>query len=388
MLLHELFDISPTQNSLELFEAINSIKEIDADLFKILKQNVSYNRERSYGNSGKPSYTQNIDKKLPPYLGADSKVETYTVKSASEVTKMIRDVEHAKGMILEIGGKQALVIVKAPGEEYSSKPIYFVLGKFENMFGENYGPQELEKLDAIGINDMKQRQVSESKLYPLFTGLMKIFKEKGITDVEVNVIMKDEEREKKHISRDNARFIPKDIRHLVQPYIMANSKDIAKWENNAKDYLNVRLSTFKDHKAAHVNTPEELIKVLHTEGFMDKIRINGLPYERSNDNLSMNKLLYPKGDSESTWDRAYIQYQGVGFGNKEWEEYYTNLSVLRKSFSQILDTDEEISNAMADYRAPETISVFLRLKGNALIVDSVDIKTFSTKIKDVINLKK
>jgi hypothetical protein len=54
-----------------------------------------------------------------------------------------------------------------------------------------------------------------------------------------------------------------------------------------------------------VSTPEEFLKVILEQGYIDKIKVNGITYERSRDSFNLGKLIDGSSDS---WYDSYLEY--------------------------------------------------------------------------------
>jgi hypothetical protein len=138
--------------------------------------------------------------------------------------------------------------------------------------------------------------------------------------------------------------------------------------------LNARLDTYKEHKAPAADTPEEFLDLIKNEGFLDKIKINGLPYILKYNRLDFD---YLRAKQVAEHNRSHIEYQ-LDSQSNEYHNYWKALSEYRKNIRNEYPNDEEaLEVAMEKFRVPSAIKVYMKLDKSSIVVDSINIESFN-----------
>jgi hypothetical protein len=379
MKISELFESSPSFDLDLLLEDLGTLEAVDKEFLNLLKTSVKYKYIKKSGGQ----YRQNIENKLPQYLGQNSKTELIPAKSGAEIYRAIHDNENIKAIVIEFDGKQCFAALKTPTQSLN-KVNYFWVASWKKIFGTTDIPEEQHEiavaLNSANVYDMKAKQGDEKVLYKALTTLLKAIKQiNAKTVIKVLTISTDAERNTLQKSRDKAREIPKQFRHLVQPLEkFASEEDKITWENHIKSRLKDRLDVFKAQHAENFETPEEMLRVITEKGFLENIRINGLTYERADSStLSFNTIMkWKPGMGNDTWNKSYISYNIKTF-TPEYEEYSSELRKVREALKNIITNEEEYDRQMEKYRMPSTINIFFKFQGGMIVPADVSVESFT-----------
>jgi hypothetical protein len=383
MKILELFETPIYDNSyLELlFEGLENLSFIEPDLLKVLKTSLEYDRNR-YGGG----YSRTTKSKFPTSLGQHAKVEEVPqAKSAAELHRLLKDDETVRGAVILFDDRQVFSVLKVPPHPgHDNKDLYIWAATWQNLFK---GDHELMRsmYDSVGtvlkkadVGDLSRNEGPEGPLYKALIALMKAQKEiYGKTgQVKVMIIRADEERTALAAERKKSREIDSKYAHLLTPpkENLATEQGRRKWRDMLKTKLNMRLNTYKEHKAPEANTPEEFLNLIKTEGFMDKIKINGLTYELKYNRLDFDSLMKK---STSDYERSHIEYQ-LDSGSNEYHEYWKKLGEYRKKIREDYPDDEAaLEAAMLKFRVPSSVKVYMKLDKSSIVVDSINIESFN-----------
>ena len=392
MKLFELFSTSnrtpileeDTNNFFELLiEDLKNLSFIEPDLLKVLKTSLSYERGRYYG--GSVNYSRTKKNVFPSFLGQHAKIdEVPNVKSAAELHRLIKDDDTVKGVVILFDDRQVFCLLKLPAHPgHDNKELYMWVCSWQNFFKDdhelmNREPGIVASFNTKDLGDLTTYEGQEGKLYKVLIALMKAQKELYGKDgsIKVKVIRPDEERTALNAQRTKAREIDTKFAHLINPpkENLATDKGKRDWANSLKNKLNVRLNTYKEHKAPEANTPEEFLNLIKTEGFMDKIKINGLPYILKYNRLDFD---YLRAKQVAEHNRSHIEYS-LDSTSDEYHNYWKALGEYRKSIrAEYPDDEEALEVAMEKFRVPSSIKVYMKLDKSSIVVDTIDITSFN-----------
>lgn len=393
MKLFELFSSSPNKVIIEdndnsnffelLFEDLKNLSFIEPDLLKVLKTSIEYSKGSYY--KGKTTYSSTTKHKFPSFLGQHAKIEEVpNVKSAAELHRLIKDDETLKGVVVLFDDRQVLALLKLPPHPgHDSKELYIWACSWQNFFKDdhelmNQSSEIMHAFTNAYLEDLKTTEGPEGKLYKALIALMKGQKEIYGKDgsIKVKVIRADEERTALNVQRRKAREIDAKYAHLITPPKEDLSTETGRrnWKGMLKTKLDARLNTYKEHKAPEADTPEEFLKLIKNEGFLDKIRINGLPYTLKYNRLDFD---YLRAKKVPEYQRSYIEYS-LDSQSDEYHNYWVALGEYRSKIREEYPDDEEaLDAAMAKFRVPSSIKVYMKMVKSSIIVDTIDIMSFN-----------
>ncbi len=393
MKLFELFSIHPNKVIIEdnnitnffelLFEDLKNLSFIEPDLLKVLKTTIEYSRGSYY--KGKTTYSSTTKHKLPPFLGQHAKIEEVSnVKSAAELHRLIKDDATLRGVVILFDDRQVLALLKLPPHPgHDDKELYIWTCSWQNFFKDdhdlmNQSSEIMAAFKKSDLMDLKTTEGPEGKLYKALIALMKGQKEiYGKTgSIKVKVIRADEERTALNAKRQKAREIDAKFAHLITPpkEDLSTEKGRKAWRDQLKNKLNVRLDTYKEHRAPEANTPEEFLNLIQNEGFLDKIKINSLPYVLKYKRLDFD---YLRAKQIPEYQRSYIEYS-LDSQSDEYHKYWVALGEYRKKIREEYPDDEEaLEVAMEKFRVPSSIKVYMKMVKSSIVVDTIDITSFN-----------
>lgn len=373
----------PNNFSEMLLEDLKNLSFIEPDLLKVLKTSISYDRGRYYG--GSVNYTRNTKNVFPSFLGQHAKIdEVPNVKSAAELHRLINDDETVKAVVILFDDRQVFSLLKIPPHPgHDNRTLFIWVCSWQNFFKDdhvlmNQSSEIMASFDKANLLDLRATEGPEGRLYKALIALMKAQKEiYGKTgSIKVKVIRSDEERTALQAQRQKAREIDAKFAHLITPpkENLATEKGRRDWRDRLRNKLNARLDTYKEHKAPEANTPEEFLNLIKNEGFMDKIKINNLPYVLKYNRLDFD---YLRAKEVAEHNRSHIEY-ALDSSSDEYRNYREALSEYRKKVSEEYPNDEEaLEAAMEKFRVPSSIKVYMKLAKSSIVVDNIDITSFN-----------
>jgi hypothetical protein len=194
--------------------------------------------------------------------------------------------------------------------------------------------------------------------------------------VEVMFITKDTERSVKSAERTKQRQgrVPTPSDPEVISYARGRSRSAYElYIDGLKSQLRDKLEKYKSSKAKKVESPEEFLKLVIEEGYLDKITVKGVTYKFSNERVYMRDLIKAsKGKSTEWGNDSYIQYE------MESSDYYELRAEVQKKYKPELDKldkeapdfekkYEELRDKMYSEIPPRTLKVMLQLKGGSIV---------------------
>lgn len=387
MKIFELFETSDSSilDTDFLFEDLGTLEVIDKEFLKLLKTTVKFKYQRSYG--GGTNYVQQIEKKLPQYLGQNSKTELVPAKSGAEIHRTINDDANIKALVIEFDGRQSFALLKVPTQALNKIAYFWVCSwdKLMNLNGATDIPEEYHDaaviLNANDLKNMKAVQGNDKELYKALTSLLKVHKMiNGKSEIKVLKISNDDSRQQLRKQREQSTSIPRELIHLVKPIKkFATDTSVEAWEKNIGSYLKNRLEAFKAQHAETADSPEEFLKKITEKGFLDKFRINGLTYERSNSsNLHFDNIKNwkPGTDKNDSWNKSYIEYSVNSF-DPGYEEYENYLKKIREGLKELISDEDEYHRQMSKYRVPRDIKVYLKFEGGTIVPAEISVEKFT-----------
>ena len=140
-----------------------------------------------------------------------------------------------------------------------------------------------------------------------------------------------------------------------------------------KSQLRSKLEKYKSSKAKKVESPEEFLKLVIEEGYLDKITVKGVTYMIGNERVYMRDLIKASKGKSDTWsNESYIEYE------MESSDYYERRAEAQKKYKpelEKLDKEapdfekkyDELRDKMYAEIPPRTLKVMLQLKGGSIV---------------------
>jgi hypothetical protein len=385
-LLREFIDIaSNVGNQYMLFEDLGNFKKVRPEFVKIFKdskyikgKNDAYGRT-VFGAGG-----------LRKSVGQNSEFETTIIKTGVQAIEQLSQ-PNAVGMVITTGTNVkdqvfALFFTSryhdANSDEFDKRSKCLIA--LDTAYLKERLPQTFETMKSKGdISwsvssnglEIKEREETLAKCRGFITAFLKAIKTEQ-PDVKAFVIFRDTARDSLQGERAEAKrgriLTPKEIAQL-------EPKDRKIYEASFKRELAAKLSKLKSNKAVNVSTPEEFLKVILEQGYIDKIKVNGITYERSRDSFNLGKLIDGSSDS---WYDSYLEYD-INYDekfNRDDTQFWalrneasekSGLAAIRARIKNGETVPEEEHEKALDVYAklapPETIRIKFKLEKSSIV---------------------
>ena len=362
-----------------------NFKKVRPDFLRVFRQNTHNSMGSQLIGVGK----------LKDKIGQNSPFSTAEVKTGADV---IRELENNDviGFVLatsdSIKDQVFSAFIETRLKNYSDNKIEDekIIFAVDTNFIKDTIPDVYEKMNKNG--DIKP---SNNGVCSLYNEPMKFGKAKGFItttvkaikaaapSVIITIIKKDETRKNLSYERGKAK---KDIILTPKEYKQLAAKDLRTYAENFKYALRKRLDSYKSSKAVNASTPEEFIQHILKEGYIDKIKFNGLTYNRSRSNINLDKLMAKSTDS---YYESSIEYEFADrFGTKDDDIEYTKFINMRKeayeksgyaAVKARIEAGEDVSEEekekyLDEYQKlcpPRTIKIKLKLDKTSIIPDEI-----------------
>ena len=360
-----------------LLEYLGNLDVVDKSLLRPL-QNLKVD---GYGPNAKKST------KLKGAFGQNSNVEKVPVtgKNGDKTWSTFSDKKEYLSFVMSYDGDQVLAVtdLSRVGEGESGKPnMYMVLNtKFftkvvdEKEFNDQFGDKR-----RSWENRATQLSQSSREAQTFVRKILDIIVKKARAEskeVETMFITRDAERVGKHNERVQARQgrvpTPRDT-EIVGGGRRSSGRNIyVAYIDGLKSELRSKLDKYKSTKAKKVESPEEFLKLIIEEGYLDKVTVKGITYKFSNERVYMRDLIKAsKGKSDSWTNDSYIEYE------MESSDFYELQSEARKKYKPEMeklskdDPDydkqyEAIYNKMTADLPPRNLKIMLQMKGGSIV---------------------
>lgn len=242
------------------------------------------------------------------------------VITGRDLAQALRDIDESSSAAVVIGRygsgnfEQMFIIVPSDGEGW------VMLSDLRDV------PKDIEQF-AYGTNYPR----SLKALYGWMNSLRKLESFQDGNELSIMVVSAD--------------FVRKDIqgtRAMAKSDRVLTPSDpgYKKFIQNLKGSLRSRLDDFKKAKAAGVDTPEEFLKYVKENGFVDKIKIGELIYERGSMSGSFDSLLVGQRQDDP-WYQVRISY------TVDYEDFWELEQKLLKSSGGDTLADEQRDTILA-----------------------------------------
>jgi hypothetical protein len=380
MLLSELLDVKEQSLLAEslnlLFEYLGNLDVIDKSLLRPL-QNV---KTSGYGADAKKST------KLNKPFGQNSGVEKSEVvgRNGDKTWSTFADNKEYLSLVMSYDGDQVMALTDltriGQSEPGKANLIMVLNTKFftkvmdEKEFNDQFGNKSKawENRAVQLSNSSREAQTFARKIMDI---IVKKARAENKT-VEVMFITKDTERSMKSAERAKQRQgrVPTPNDPEVITYARGRSRGAYElYIDGLKSQLRDKLEKYKSSKAKKVESPEEFLKLVIEEGYLDKITVKGVTYKFSNERVYMRDLINASKGKSTEWsNESYIQYE------MESSDYYELRAEIQKKYKpelEKLDKEapdfekkyDELRDKMYSEIPPRTLKVMLKLKGGSIV---------------------
>ena len=293
-----------------LAEDLGNLKQINPAFVKALK--------RQTGRYSDGRYKQYHI--LSSRAGQNSQTDDRPMKTARAIASEFSESKSAIAMLVfdKKSGTQYGIIAERTPTTYANKTrLERTIGVFVDVDAiagdvpvENKKTLRTAIFDKMKMSqsdgDVISREFSfdEGKIYGALNEINKFVKgpEKEIT---VRFFYEDTDRKVKKADRARAKsgMIP----------VKLSGKDKTDFENSARSALKARLDTFKTEKLKNQNkgiSLDQVLDTIRTEGYLDKILIDGYIYDYYNDSFNFNNMKTGR-HKDKTWEsnRSYVTYR-------------------------------------------------------------------------------
>jgi hypothetical protein len=368
-----------------LLEYLGTLAVVDKNLIKSLK-----NVPRYYGSKVT---------KLGSALGAKSKVEkrTATGRNSDQLWKAFDEDQAIVAMVIDYDGKQVMAISNrdrlgvqdGTGSADNSKAAMFTLTTDdffthvmpEEEFDKNFGKANYQSAGSLSGKTVYDNKAGELKkgstqgksfVRKVLDVLVKKARAEG-KNVEVLYIYKDIDRKATQGDRASAKSgrvaIPSDTKKSGK----RNETEYKQYLDGLKSALRQRLDKFKASKSKNFTTTAEMLEFIKKEGYLDKLKFNGLNYNMKNSNMHLDNMIKKaRGAKNDSWiSESYVDY------DMDWDERSAEYSRIRKEFAAANPdmSNDDVYKAIEAQIPPRTLKVIFKLEGGVIVPDEVKFGT-------------
>lgn len=347
-------------NDIVLFEDFGNLNSIEPKFRGLFANRYSYHSRK---DAHKPGDIANKS------VGQNSPIEATPIKSASQAAKMLlsgeEEFRNVKGMVLMVDGNQVLAIGKDDKSRLSSEQDYRVILDVDFYLDVEKDQERKDKLAKILYISMSAKNstttdnLNNSKTRTVLSAVYNAAKSAG-HEITALVIKTDPVRQSKQKERAAARF-----------NAIAVDQISPKFRDDAKRSLRARLDKFKASKAKDYATPQEFLKAALTDGFLDKISIDGFAYELNhNSQLRIQDIANP---SKSHWGNANkIEYTIDSFNS---DKYRALKKELWNSHEDKTPEQQARLEALKAKFPPRSIKITFAMQGGTIVPAEVEAST-------------
>lgn len=342
-------EINPTGMQFNLNENLGNFKGVQKGMINAFKE---------FGNNtGKA--------KLSGRMGQNSPFNTEEAKTTADAIRKFETAE-VVGFVIQLkDGKQVLAVAKHKvGSDVNGAEVYYVM---DGAWLKEKNPAAYEKADKLlflpakeGTAATRAQSTKFIKLHAAMTALIRAAKDNQM-DPQIILISADTDRAAKKGERATAKQgrqpTAKELKYM-------SDKEKARFGNEFKMQLKMRLEKYKSSKADAVANPNDALKLILEKGFIDKIKVGGFVYNQTSDNIRFNAL---KGKDTGWSSESYVEYS-VDTSDAAYEKARTDMWMKRKDMQAKMSAEEfeEAYDKLKEALPPTKIKIMLGLKGAAI----------------------
>jgi hypothetical protein len=369
-----------------LLEYLGTLAVVDKQLVKSLK-----NVNQYYGDKKKAT-------KLGTTIGAKSKVEKRiaTGRNSDQLWKLFDEDVNIVAMIFDFDGSQVMAVsdrnrlgvqdgTNATGRGDSNKPTMFTVTTdafYSKVMPEEEFDQTFAKASyaragsgAKTIYDNKAAELkggatqARSFVRKVLDALVKKARADG-KDVEVLYIYKDTDRVATKADRHAAKVgkvaIPGDKKVVGR----RGETEYQAYLNTLKAGLRARLDKFKASKAKSFTSVAEMLEFIKKEGYLDKLKLDGMNYNMKNANLHLDNMIKKARGAKD--DNGWLQDSYVNY-EMDWDERSAVYTKMRKEVAAANPdmSSDDVYKELEAKIPPRTIKVIFKLEGGVIVPSEV-----------------
>lgn len=360
-----------------LLEYLGTLSVVDKGLVKSLKNVTNWSNKTN---------------KLGSAIGAKSKVETKVAsgRNSDQLWKAYDEDANIVAMIFSYDGSQVMAVSDrnrlgvsdGTNSSETNKAVMFTItsddfytkimpeGEFDEKFAKSsYDNRAGKRVFGKEARDLK---TGATKAKTFVRKVLDSMVKKALADskkVEVMYVYKDAERKIAQRDREAARRgkvpIPSDKKATGR----YGHEEYSMYIKGLKDGLRQRLEKFKASKAKGFTSVVEMLEYIKNEGYLDKLKLNGLNYNMKNSNLHLGDMIKKaRGAKNDNWiSDSYLEY------SMDWDERSDVYSKMRKEYREANPdaSYEDMQDALEGKLPPATLKVIFKLEGGVIVPSEV-----------------
>ena len=362
-----------------LLEYLGTLSVVDKGLVKSLKNATTWSNKTT---------------KLGSAIGAKSKVETKVAsgRNSDQLWKVYDEDTNIVAMIFSYDGSQVMAVSDrnrlgvSDGTQASrgetNKAVMFTITSDdfytkvlpEDEFDEKFAKSSYDNRAGKRVfgKEARDLKAGTTKAKTFVRKVLDAMVKKASVDgkkIEVMYIFKDTERAVAQKDRAAARSGKVPIPSDKKPVGRRGGEEYATYISDLKAGLRQRLEKFKASKAKGFTSVVEMLEYIKKEGYLDKLKLNGLNYNMKNSNLHLNDMIKKaRGAKNDNWlSDSYVEY------SMDWDERSDVYSKMRKEYKEANPdaSVEDMQKAMEGKLPPATLKVIFKLEGGVIVPSEV-----------------
>jgi len=331
-LLVELLQINGNLDALEdldyeLYEGLGKLNVLNKTFLRMLRKRTPYSSEKRVAS-------------VRDELGQDSEVVINVEGNPNEMLRNLTENPSAVALVVKYNKDQVLAVIKEgrrgfgkqrDAEVYSliAEPELFKKGEkgkgvfteeeYRELTGQLGRDYEDQGFTMKRLLDGVSSITAVAMIRKLFKAILTVARKEN-ADVRSMTVMADKKRAQKRDERAEGRK-GADMSNKKTSNLKGNRISVGggkyqdfeslqrAWSDKLSQDIKTRLDKFKSSKAPGGDSPEELLKLIMSEGYLDKIRLGEMVYNIGNARIFVDELKKKvAGKNDRTWEVPKIEY--------------------------------------------------------------------------------